>query len=67
MKKSLKPVELFLAAGLIATVTACGGAPTTEGGEDGAGTPTEMNENAPDDDEEESEEEGGEGGEGGEG
>ncbi len=65
----LKPVELFLALGLAATVTACGGgtetpaeAPATdeapaaveEGGEGGEG------EEAP-------AEEGGEGGEGGEG
>ncbi|NET32655.1 MAG: histidine phosphatase family protein [Cyanothece sp. SIO1E1] len=33
MNKALKPVELFLAVGLAATMTACGGTPTTDSGE----------------------------------
>jgi len=60
MKKKLKPTELFLSLGLVATLaTACGG--PTEGGEaveGGEGETTEEPVEA---------EEGGEGGEGGEG
>ena len=57
MKKALKPVELFVTVGLIATVTACGGTATSDGDvdTDGGGAPTE------------DVAEGGEGGEGGEG
>jgi hypothetical protein len=57
MAKRLKPVELFLAVGLAATVGACGG-PATEGGEGAEGDTTPPTEVAP---------EGGEAGEGGEG
>jgi hypothetical protein len=56
MAKRLKPVELFLAVGLAATVGACGG-PATEGGEGAEGDTTPPTEVAP---------EGGEAGEGGE-
>ena len=55
MEKRLKPVELFLALGLVATVSACGGATAPE-----SDANTEVD-TAPTTDE------GGEGGEGGEG
>ena len=41
MKRALKPVELFLTVGIIATVTACGGASTNEGDEGGDPAATE--------------------------
>ena len=35
MKKNLKPFELFLAVGLVGSLTACSLTTTREGGEDG--------------------------------
>ncbi len=66
MKKRLKPVELFLSLGLVATLaTSCGG--PTEGGEELEGD-TDITTEEPIEEpmEEEPMEEGGEGGEGGE-
>lgn len=77
MKKSLKPVELFLALGLAATVTACGGpaADTPEDAPVGEDAPANVSpsedideaEDGAEDDETDESDEGGEGGEGGEG
>ncbi|PSN17777.1 hypothetical protein C7271_15935 [filamentous cyanobacterium CCP5] len=71
MKTRLKPVELFLAAGLAMTVGACGGPATDEPGSTEEVAPT-TEEVAPDATEEaapdaEATPEGDEGGEGGEG
>ncbi|MGB7087563.1 MAG: hypothetical protein WBD47_18535 [Phormidesmis sp.] len=72
MAKKLKPVELFLSLGLVASLaTACGG-PTEDADvieEDGVGIeePVEEEDLPEEDEMEEMEEDGGEGGEGGEG
>lgn len=47
MKTRLKPVELFLALGLVATVSACGGQAPTGGTDDEQTPATEV---SPDDD-----------------
>lgn len=71
MVKRLKPVELFLAVGLAATMGACGGA-AVDGGEGATDEPTPATDVAPEGseggegDEEDEDSEGGEGGEGGE-
>lgn len=62
MKKQLKPVELFLAVGIAATIGACGG-PAGEEETMDEGTEPTTEEVAPEEEEDE-DDEGGEGGEG---
>ena len=64
MEKRLKPVELFLALGLVATVSACGGATAPESDANTEVDTAPTTEASP---EEPTTDEGGEGGEGGEG